>query len=417
MRRPGQVLYFFALDILHKAPEKPDSHTPSLKRKGQLPMSSAPDRPLFDPADFRIPDKLTHVCAAGETPFLRRHDEAFARYIHDKGQGARGREAQEATVERAREQLAALWHVQPAEIGWVSNVAEGVSLVLDSLQLKQGDNVCVMANEFPSVVAPLLARPRPDYEARLISPSNAARLAAAVDENTRAVLISYVSYLNGERFDLQLLRQAADAVGALLIVDFTQASGYLPIMASIADFAFSASYKWMLGMTGTAAAYWNRERIPDWQPISAGWHSLADDATQYDQGIKLRSDAMRFTRGNPAHASIYILSSALDYLADFDPAKIQAHVHGLTTDLLARLAKHGIETSTPADPARHGASICLPAPDAHELHARMDQADVLAWNGHGRLRISFHGYNCSADVDRVESALLDALARRYPDQR
>ena len=373
-------------------------------------MTSSPDRPLFDPADFRIPTDVSHVCAGGETPFLWCHNEALARYAHDKSQGAPGRDTQEAVLERTREQLAALWGVQSDEIGWVSNVAEGVSLVLDSLRLQQGDNICVMAIEYPSLVAPLLARPQAEYETRLVSETGSAGLAAAVDENTRAILVSYVSYLNGERFDLQALRQAADAVGALLVVDFTQAAGYLPIMASVADFAFSASYKWMLGMTGTASAYWNRQRVPEWQPLSAGWHSLASDSTRYDEGIRLRPDAMRFSRGNPSHAGLYVLSSALDYLAGFDPVNIQAHVQALTTDLLARLAKKGVESTTPVDPVRHGASICISRPDAHELHALMGKAGVLTWNGRGRLRISFHGYNCKTDVDRVEAALLDALA-------
>ncbi|WPL79425.1 aminotransferase class V-fold PLP-dependent enzyme [Bordetella hinzii] len=372
-------------------------------------MIASPETPLFDPADFRLPAGLAHVCAAGETPFLWRHDEALARYIHDKSQGARGRPSQETVVEETRGKLAALWGVRADEIGWVSNVAEGMSLVLDSLGLGQGDRVCVMDTEYPSVVAPLLARPGAAHELRLAPATGTEALAASIDDRTRVVLVSYVSYLNGERFDLRALRRAADAVGALLIVDFTQASGYLPIPASIADFAFSASYKWMLGMTGTAAAYWNRLRQPDWAPVSAGWYSLATDGTRYDQGIRLRDDALRFTRGNPAHASLYVLSSALDYLLGFEPARIQAHVQGLTTDLLGRLASHGLESSTPADPARHGASVCIARPDAALLHRRLDEAGVLAWNGRGRLRISFHGYNCRADVDRIESALLDAL--------
>ena len=48
------------------------------------------------------------------------------------------------------------------------------------------------------------------------------------------------------------------------VVDFTQAAGYLPIEASVADFAFSACYKWLLGVTGVAVAYWNRTRQPGW---------------------------------------------------------------------------------------------------------------------------------------------------------
>jgi len=375
-------------------------------------MINSPTRPLFDPADFRIPSNMTHVCAGGETAFLRRHDEAFARYVDDKSRGSPGRTAQEATVERTREQVAALWGVRSDEIGWVSNVAEGISLVLDSLEFKSGDNICLMDTEYPSVVAPVLARPHPEYKVKLLSRAHSDGLAAAVDHNTRAIMVSYVSYLNGERFDLQLLREAADQVGALLIVDFTQASGYLPIMASIADFAFSSSYKWMLGMTGVATAYWNRQRIPHWQPVSAGWYSLASDATGYSHGITLRPDALRFTRGNPCHAGLYVLSSALEYLSGFDPVKIQTHIQGLTTDLLTRLAEHGVESSTPTDPAHHGASICLSRNDAHALHTRMGEANVLTWNGRGRLRISFHGYNCRSDVDNVEAALLHALACR-----
>ena len=47
------------------------------------------------------------------------------------------------------------------------------------------------------------------------------------------------------------------------------AAGYLPLEASIADFAFSACYKWLLGVTGVAVAYWNRARQPGWSPASA----------------------------------------------------------------------------------------------------------------------------------------------------
>jgi selenocysteine lyase/cysteine desulfurase len=50
-----------------------------------------------------------------------------------------------------------------------------------------------------------------------------------VDPNTRVIAVSYVSYLNGERFDLANLRAKANEVGPILVVDYTQAAGYLPI--------------------------------------------------------------------------------------------------------------------------------------------------------------------------------------------
>jgi selenocysteine lyase/cysteine desulfurase len=93
------------------------------------------------------------------------------------------------------------------------------------------------------------------------------RFAGCVDARTRAIGVSYVSYLTGERHDLSALRALADSVGALLVVDFTQAAGYLPLEATLTDFAFSACYKWLLGVTGVAVAYWNRVRQPGGLPL------------------------------------------------------------------------------------------------------------------------------------------------------
>src|SRR5580698_8665713 len=88
--------------------------------------------PLFDPADFAIADGITHVCAGGETACLRRHDAALSRYLRDKSTGMAGRVAQEAEVTRARAGIARLWNVDIGSIGFVSNVAEGVSIVAES---------------------------------------------------------------------------------------------------------------------------------------------------------------------------------------------------------------------------------------------------------------------------------------------
>lgn len=368
-----------------------------------------PDTPLFDPNDFYIQPDVTHVCAAGETAFLRRHEIAFAKYFSHKSAGAKGRHEQDAIIEHTRAQMAQFWNVEAGDIGWVSNVAEGISIVLESFKWEKGDVINVMPSEYPSLVAPLMASPDSSYQVRFAQASTTESLIESITADTKIIMVSYVSYLNGARFDLQAIRKAADTVNAILIVDFTQASGYLPIEAAIADFAFCSSYKWMLGTTGVATAYWNRLRQPFWSPSSAGWFSLSSDSTDLQNGITLKPDAMRFSRGNPAHLSLYILSSALDYLSAFSPRRVQEHVQLLTTDLLARLDSHGIVTTTPVETSNHGASVCLSRPDAHELLSSLDSHGILAWNGRGRLRISFHGYNSSKDVERIEDVFIKVL--------
>jgi cysteine desulfurase / selenocysteine lyase len=362
--------------------------------------------PLFDLAAFRIPPGVTHVCAGGETPFLRRHDAALARYAEDKSGGMAGRHAQEAQVEAARAGVAAMWDAEAGDIGFVSSVAEGVSMLVESLDWRDGGNIVVDINEYPSVVVPFASRNLAGVEIRYARGTAPDRLAALVDRDTRVIAASHVSYLTGERFDLAALRALADRSGALLVVDATQAAGYLPVAARHADFAFSACYKWLLGMTGVAVAYWNRARNPDWRPATAGWHSLASGARpDYAGDLPLRADALRFTRGNPAHGPVYVLGAALDYLAGFDAAEVEAHVLSLTGALLAELDAAGIASTTPAEPARHGASVCIESGRAQALVDALAARGVWAWNGRGRVRFSFHGYNAMADVDRIMAAL------------
>lgn len=363
--------------------------------------------PLFAPAEFRIPPGVAHVCAAGETPFLRRHDAAFAAYAEDKSAGSPGRTRQEARLASARAGAARLFGVEPGDIGFVSSVAEGVSMVVESLNWRPGDEVLVDPDEYPSVVAPLAQRSHPAIALRFAPMGDPAAVAAALTERTRMIAVSAVSFLTAARYDLAALRAAADRVGALLVVDFTQGAGWMPVRAEVADFAFSATYKWVLGTTGTAIAYWNRARQPGWAPSTAGWHSIASMARpDWSQAPALLPDAARFTRGNPAHLGLYVLDGALDYLAGFGAPAIERHVQALTVEMLARLAAAGIPSTTPPDPRRHGASVCVQSPHAAAIVAGMERRGVFAWNGRGRVRVSFHSYNGGEDMARAADALI-----------
>jgi selenocysteine lyase/cysteine desulfurase len=363
--------------------------------------------PLFDPAEFRIPAGTTHVCAGGETPFLLRHDEALRHYARDKSAGPAGRHAQEAEVARTRRMIAATWGVDLAEIGLVGNVAEGVSMIAESIPWRPGDNAVFDPDEYPSVVAPFAMRRQPQVELRFVPFDDPARVAKAVDRRTRVIGVSHVSFLTGRRHDLAGLRWVADSVGAMLVVDHTQAAGYLPIHGAVADFAFAATYKWMLGTTGVAVAYWNRARQPDWTPTTAGWHSvLSNGRPDYRGGLALQPDATRFTRGNPAHGPVYVLGSALDYLGRFETPALERHVQALTMALLTRMREAEIPSTTPFEAARHGASVCIESPQAAAIVDGMARRGVLAWNGRGRIRFSFHGYNSLSDVDRIMEALI-----------
>jgi cysteine desulfurase/selenocysteine lyase len=150
--------------------------------------------PLFDPRDFIIADGIAHVCAGGESACLHRHATALSRYLRDKSSGMAGRVAQEAQIARARAGIARAWGVDAASIGFVGNVAEGVSIVAESLDWREGDNLVVDANEYPSVVGPFLARRSPGVTLQQARGTGPDRFAECVDARTRAIGVSYVSY-------------------------------------------------------------------------------------------------------------------------------------------------------------------------------------------------------------------------------
>lgn len=360
--------------------------------------------PLFDRADFEIPDGVIHVCNGGATPFLRSNLELWRRYASLKGMGAHGRETIEGEILTVQECVGKLWHVGANDIGFTSSVAEGVSMVAESIDWREGDNVCTLAREYPSLAGPF-ALQRRGIELRLAE--DVSELAKLVDKRTKVIAISYVSYFSGERVDLKPLRALADSAKAMLVVDYTQGAGYLPIDASITDFAFSASYKWMLGSTGCAIAYWNRERQPGWTPTSAGWRSLADTVKRpdYTRALALRPDAMRFSRGNPSHPSIFALGGSANYLSRFRMEDVQTHVQTLTSSLMEWLKGRGIPFLTPVSPDQHGASVCLESSAAKAIVQRLETRGIYASNGRGRVRFGFHGFNDLTEVVRIAAAL------------
>ncbi|KAL4794883.1 PLP-dependent transferase [Aspergillus venezuelensis] len=376
--------------------------------------------PLFPLEYFQIPPETTHVCAAGETPALKAHNAAVTRYMADKSSGHIGPGAKNIQVDHARSVIAKEWNVTTSEIGFASSVADAVSMLLESLDWKEGDNVVLDADDFPSLIAPFAVKgqvnkERGSADIPAVRYANPLELAGAVNAQTRLIAVSHVSYLNGARVDLSHYRAVADSVGAILVVDYSQAAGYMAIDASIADFAFTACHKWLLGVTGVAIAYWNKTRQPSWKPSTAGWHSLEIGHPRPDWGkeeVKFRDDALCFTRGNPSHLSIYLLRQSVDFLSQWDAVDIEEHVLGLSAALLEGLQKEGIASSTPWDRDQHAGNVTVQCEGATEIVNELRKAGVYAWNSNGRVRFSFHGYNCLKDVERILE-VFPALWRRF----
>jgi selenocysteine lyase/cysteine desulfurase len=207
------------------------------------------------------------------------------------------------------------------------------------------------------------------------------------------VAFSLVQSATGEVADYAQIADAARGVGAMVVVDATQACGWLPFEASMADVVTVAAYKWLMSPRGTAFAYVSpmvRESI---RPLAAGWYAGPEiHSAFYGPPLRLATDARRFDL-SPAWFSWVGTEPALTLLEEIGIPAIHDHDVTLANRFLAGLGQ----------PPGKSAIVTIDLPDAE---TKLKAAGVRAAVRGGRLRASFHVYTTESDVDMALDALL-----------
>lgn len=350
---------------------------------------------------------VTHLAAGGESPCLHSHLGAISRFMHDKSAGVPGRNRMFATLGQLKHRLGTILNADPDDVALLANASEGLFVIAHGIDWRPGDNVVVALSEYPSVLHAW--RAIPDLEVRSVGREPVAaidEIRMAVNQHTRLIAASHVSYLTGARLDLGSLREIADRVGARLVVDASHALGVVPVDGSCCDVVVSCAYKWMLGTHGIGVFYVNTRRWPHLQPPWVGWHSIEPEPDWHRRGsVTIKTSIERFEIGNPSFISAYVLENGLATLMHAGIPRIEQHVLGLGGILRNGLVKLGFSVTTPEAPDRRAGNICIASDRAEWLEEQMRSRGVLTWGGDGRLRFSVHGYNDAVDMDRALAAL------------
>ena len=356
-------------------------------------------------------ENVAHLAAGGETPALRSHSAALARFLADKSASMPGRQRMFATVATLKSDLGRLLGVPASDVGLLASASEGLFVAARGIDWRPGDNVVVALSEFPSVLHAW--RAVDGVEIRTLGESIAptiAEIRAATDGRTRAIAVSLVSYLTGARLDLARLREVADAVGARLIVDASHALGVVAVDGPLCDIVVSCSYKWMLGTHGVGVFYVNGTRWPDLRAPWMGWHSLEhEDDRRRRATTASKASIERFEIGNYPFIASYVLQNGVGTLLAAGIPAIERHVHELGGVLIRALQKLSLPVLTPTDPGARGGNVAFATGRSEALEAHLRERGVLTWSGDGRLRISVHGYNDEGDVAKAIDALRGAI--------
>ncbi|MBN2979953.1 aminotransferase class V-fold PLP-dependent enzyme [Cohnella algarum] len=269
--------------------------------------------------------------------------------------------------------------------------------------------------EFPSGVLPWLALKRDGVEVRVVQHRDwevdEADILSRVDGRTKLVMTSHVSYLNGFRFDYRKLYERIAKTDALLLLDATQSLGVVPVDASMADFVVASSYKWLLSVHGGGILAVNPKRTAHMMPAYVGWRSVADnpDGSDRFETFAFQPDARRFELGYPAYPTVYALERSTRLLLDVGIGNVERHVAALGDVLIPFLVSLKLDVTTPPDAGRRAGNITFRHDEAEAVAARLRQRGIYVMGGDGRVRISVHAFNDSADVETLIGQLPDCL--------
>ncbi|KOU32664.1 class V aminotransferase [Streptomyces sp. WM6373] len=294
-------------------------------------------------------------------------------------------------VNRARASFARLVGVDADRVAVGAAVSTHVGLVAASLP--SGAEVLCPEGEFASVINPFVVRD--DLKVRFAPLES---LAEAVGPDTALVSLSAVQSADGRKADLRAVRAATAAHGARMLVDASQAAGWLPFDASPYDYTVAVGFKWLLGVRGASFMTVSREAQQTLTPLHAGWVAAESMwEAVYGPMPKLADSARRFDE-SPAFLAYHAAEVSLALIERIGIEAVHAHDTALAARYRAGLASLGHEP-VPGD------SAIVSVPGLADRQPALQAAGILTSARAGLLRASFHLYNTEAEVDRLLEAL------------
>jgi len=232
------------------------------------------------------------------------------------------------------------------------------------------------------------------------------------DNDVALALVTWVSSTTSHKVDLGTLVSHGRAMGSLIGVDITQASGLLPfsVLEPEIDFAVSTSLKWMCGAPGAGMLYVRPDLIEDCRPELRGWFSQ-DNPFNWDiDAFDYAPDIRRFDNGTPAILPAAATVPALKWHAGTDRKALLHHNRLLCDILIEGMDELGVGLLSPRSGNERGGSLMLDLKTAETASKTLTDLNKAGYSADTRgatLRLS-PGIQTTEEATR---ALIEEFAR------
>ncbi len=325
-------------------------------------------------------------------------------------------------LEHLKRQFSALLQIESFHrIAAVPSVSYGIANVVHNINMQAGQNIVIVAEQFPSNVYPwqklcnasggeLKIVPRPAHPN-----SWSEDVIRAIDDNTAAVSMGHVHWADGHRFDVEAIAQKARHHSALVIIDGTQSVGALPfnIEKVQPDALICAGYKWLMGPYSIGLAYYG-PYFDDKDPIEDNWiNRLHSDDFKglVNYQPHYRKEAGRFNVGECSNFThVAMLSAAIDQILQWSIESIQSYCAQLIKPYQAKWESLGLLHTATDLASPHLFGIRLPqGADLEAVKSSFATHSVYVSLRGDAIRVSPHVYNTSEDLEALTAALEAAL--------
>jgi L-cysteine/cystine lyase len=184
----------------------------------------------------------------------------------------------------ARAGVAAVLTADADDMALTHATTDGMNIGIHGIDWAAGDRVVTTRLEHPGGTGPLyVLRERRGIDVAFLDVGDGgdhdaitAAFDAAIDERTRAVVVSHVLWATGAVMPIRAIADIAHDRGALVVVDGAQSAGAIPVdlEATGADVYAIPGQKWLLGPEGTGAVAIPRHVRERLLPTHAGYLSF-----------------------------------------------------------------------------------------------------------------------------------------------
>jgi cysteine desulfurase/selenocysteine lyase len=380
------------------------------------------DRPLVYLDSANTSQKPRQVIDAMAEHYAR-HNANVARAVHQLGAEST------AAFEAARDTVAAFIGAPSRdEVIFTKNSTEALNLVANTLawargdlEVGPGDEVVITEMEHHSNIVPWqLLTERTGATLRWFGLTDEGRLDLSsidslINERTRVVSLVWVSNMLGTVNPVAEIARRAHEVGALVVLDASQAVPQLPVdvVASGADLVAFTGHK-TVGPTGIGVL-WGRGEVLAALPPFLGGGEMIETVTMASSTYAPAPH--KFEAGTPPIVQAIGLGAALDYLGSIGMEKIAAHEQAVTSYALDLLRDvNGLTILGPAEAVSRGGAISfeIDGIHPHDVSQVLDSLGIAVRAGHhcakpaharfgvqSSTRASFYLYTTLAEVDAL----------------